>query len=226
LSDTVLVTGKHTWSDSITVPANSVVKISSSLPAEEAANLPAAVSAWALLNNFSGSAALKVGDVVVQSNGESAIGLAVSQLGQHMGLKVVSLGAGGADADAKIKEAGGPVKLAIASNSGKPALSLLRALAVDGTLVVYNGVVESLDVAAGVTVPVASAIFQNSSVRGFDYCVWATADPAGYKKAVAAVVELADSKKITLRSKVFPQADFMQAISLVASTGGPAVLKH
>ena len=233
VNDTVLVTGKHTWSDKATVPANSVVKISTSLPAEEAANLPAAISAWALLNNFNGThgaaagTALKAGDVVVQSHGESAVGLAVTQLGRHMGLKVVSVGGSGAvaaDIEAKIKEAGGgPVKLAISSGSGKTCLTLLRSLAVNGTLVVYNGVVESLDAAAGITVPVASAIFQNTSVRGFDYCSWAASDPAAFQKAVASVVALTDAKKLSLKSKVFPSADFLAAISLVQTTGAPCL---
>jgi len=224
VNDTVLVTSsnKGTWADACTVDANTVNKIQASIPAEEAAALPAALAAWALLNKY---ASLKSGDVVVQCAGESAVGLFVSQIGKAMGLSVVSVAAGASDLDAKLKAAGA-IKLAITSSSGAAALALTRAVAPGGILVAYNGVVEPIDTVTGVTAPVARAIFEKTQICGFDFDTWSKTETASFSKGLKEVLALVEAKKLSLKGgKVFPQTDFAAALALVQASGASAVLK-
>lgn len=205
VGDSVLAIGSGLWTDSVTLPASSVFKVSSSIPVEEAANLPAAVSAYIILK----SVPLSAGDSVLQSSADSAIDLGVSQVGKALGYNVTST-------------SDKPVKLAVSSSTGKAAHTLIKSLAHGGVLVSYNGVKDSED---GVAAPVSSSIFDDVSISGFDLGTYAASNSSGISEAVTAVCGLYDSKKITLKSKVYPQAEFASAVTIAESTGGPAVIK-
>jgi NADPH:quinone reductase-like Zn-dependent oxidoreductase len=224
-NDTVLVVGEGVWSDEVVVSKNSVVKVAG-LSHEELAVLPAFAAAWGLLHNF---VALKAGDVVVQTYGNSAIGSAVTQVGKAMGLKVVSLADSdvkGTNVAAKLQEAGA-FKLALSGKSGKHLSSLQRHVARGGTTVVYNGVFEPLQSAADVQLPISHMIFSDSSVHGFDLQAWARAAPGEFKAALSSLSALAQDKKIALKAAhTFPQAEYLKAVEEVTQTGAAVVLKH
>jgi NADPH:quinone reductase-like Zn-dependent oxidoreductase len=224
IKDQVLVVSTGVWTDFVTVPVSSVVKIPESLSVEDSAALPAALSAYAILNNF---VDLKAGDVVVQYGGNTAVGLAITQIGTASGYKVVNAG------QAEISDVGfsktvaamGSVKLTI-TNTSKKAVSktLMRCLAPKGSLVMYQGD-GSNDDSDGVDVPVGSAIFKANSIYGFNFNSWMVADPKGVAKAMAAVSPMVNSKKITFQSKVFPQPEYLKALGEIEATGGSVILK-
>lgn len=223
-NDKVLVSSTGVWADSVTVAATSVLKIPQNLSIEEGAALPAALSAYAILNNF---VSLKAGDVVVQYGGDSAVGLAISQIGTASGVKVVNASQQQIDDSTFVKTVAGmgSVKLTI-SNSAKKNVSktLMRCLANKGSLVLYQG--DGLnDDCDGIDVPVGSAIFKANSIFGFNFNSWMASDLAGVQKALTAISPHLESKKLTLKSKVFPQAEYLKALSEIEKTGSSVVLK-
>ena len=224
IKDPVLVVSSGVWTDFVTVPVTSVVKIPQNLSVEDSAALPAALSAYAILNNF---VDLKAGDVVVQYGGGSAVGLAITQIGTASGYKVVNAGPAEISdvAYSKTVAAMGSVKLTI-TNTSKKAVSktLMRCLAPKGSLVMYqgDGLIDDTD---GVDVPVGSAIFKANSIFGFNFNSWMVADPQGVARAMAAVSPLVTSKAVTFKSKVFPQPEYLKALTEVEVTGGSVILK-
>lgn len=211
VNDKVLVVSSGVWTDNITVPASSVLKIPSSLSVEDSANLPSVLSAYAILNNF---IKLETGDIIVQNGGETAIGQAITQLAAAHGLSVISATAADYD-DANYPKkiaAMGNVKLVITNSSKKTITkSLLRCLSPNGVMVVYNGEVAPGD-SDGIDVPVGMAIFKANSIQGFDFNVWMSTEPKNVHNAMTAVAAHFDTKKITLKSKVYPQAEYLKAM--------------
>ena len=226
VNDSVLVIGSGTWTNDAIVSTSSVSKLSSKVSAEEAAALPAFVSAWAILHEF---AALKSGDLVVQTNGSSAVGAAITQLGKALGLKVVSLSdadLSGAKLTTTLQEVG-KCKLAVSGQSGRHLTALQKALANSGVAVAYSGVFESLQSSADVQLPISNIIFNDASVRGFELVSWVRGNTAAYRKSVAALMPLVQEGKLTLKpAHVFPQADYLKAIEEVTARGSSVVLKH
>ena len=222
--DKVLVVTSGTWANTVTAPATSVIKIPDNLSIEESASLPAALSAYAILSNF---VTLKAGDVVVQSGGDSAVGKAITQIGAAKGLKVISATSAELDDTGFAKKVGalGNVKLTI-SNTAKKNItkSLVRCLAVDGSLVLYAGDGVMDDEVDGIDVPVGSAIFKKNSIYGFEFSSWVHSDRANVEKALAVVLDDVKTKKLVLKSKVFPQSDYLKALSEVETTGGASVI--
>jgi len=227
VNDKVFVVGSGLWTDEVVVSQSGVSTVGSALSAGEIAMLPGFASAWGILHNYT---TLSAGDVVVQSTGACAVGAAITQLGQALGLKVISL----ADADladpaalkTKLKQTG-EIKLTVSGQSGKHLSTMQNATAANGALVTYNGVFETLHSSAAVQSPVSSMIFNNVKVCGFDLHAWTKHDPAHYKQSVASLLSLIESKKVSLKpAKEFPQADVKKVIDGVAATGATAVLKH
>ena len=223
-NDNVLVVSNGVWSDNITVPSAAVIRIPDSLSLEDSAALPAALSAYAILHNF---VTLKAGDIVVQSGGDSAVGKAISQLGKASGFTVVNASAVELDDAAFSKKvaAMGSVKLAVSNTAKKNVTkTLMRCLSAEGSLVLHHGDGSTADEADGVDVPVGSAIFKKNSVYGFDFNGWVASDAKGVQKAMAVVAADISSKKMTLTSKVFPQSEYLKALTEVETSGGASVV--
>lgn len=226
INDTVLVVESNLWADQAIVEKSSVSKLAS-VGADEAATLPTFLSAWALLNNF---VKLSPGDTVIQSNGGSAVGSAVSQIGKALGVNVLSPSASDlSDAKfvSKTKADKHTIKLSISDRSGRTSLDFARITANDGTLVVYNGVIETLEETEGIDQSAGSAIYKNVSIAGFDFGLWhrnAKADGT-FQRALDEVLALGAAKKLNLKPKVYAQADFQKALAEVESTGSAVVLK-
>lgn len=88
---------------------------------------------------------------------------------------------------AKKTAAKGTVKLCITNNSKKSSTKmLLRCLAPEGVMVLYNGEVENQEV-DGVDVPVGSVIFRGNSIEGFDFNVWMNSSPKEVQKVIYVV---------------------------------------
>lgn len=228
VNDTVLVIHSGLWADEAVVPTSSVCKLPDMKP-EEAASMPAYLSAWAILNNYC-KTPLKSGDLVVQTNGEGAVGTAITMLGKAMGLNLISLTSNEL-ASAKLSEAiksKGPVKLAVVGQSGDHVTNMMRSLSPGSTLVSYNGTVEPLYALNPVSLPISGMIFQDVSMSGFDLNTWVSTDSAGYHSAVNSLLAFMKDKKLKSipTFKTYPQKDFMKAIAEVSQTGTAAVLKH
>jgi len=221
VNDPVLVLASGVWTDSFTVDKSSVIKIPK-MPADAAASLPVAISAYTMLTNYT---SLSSGDTVVQTNGGTAMGLAVSAICKSMGVKVVSASAADLADKAFVKKTTG-AKLAITTLQGRASTSLVKMLADGSTLVAYNAPPLPLAVCAPLDLSTSSLIFNNISTQGFDLSAWSKSNPEEVSKAVAAVVQLVAEKKISLApSKTYSQNQFLEAISDMESSGNSAVLK-
>jgi NADPH:quinone reductase-like Zn-dependent oxidoreductase len=86
--DQVLLVGKALmWTSSVIIDRDtSVVKIPL-MPAENAARLPDALTAYALLTNYV-CPGLSSGDTVLQTDGDSSVGRCVAEIAASMGAKV------------------------------------------------------------------------------------------------------------------------------------------
>ena len=222
--DKVLIVNEGVWTETTNVPASTMMKIPKSYTVEEAACLPSILAAYNILNN---TVKLVSGDTVLQTSGESAIGSAVAEVGKAMGLNVINVTTAQLEDVKFIDKMKGSVKLAICGSAKKSATkSLLRSLGDYGTMVVYQGPIESLENIDGVEIPVSASIFKFVNVMGFNFQTWASTDLVGYKAAVEAVTGMVETKKISLKNvKSFAFPDYAAAFATVETTGGMAVLK-
>lgn len=217
----MLVVGEGVWTDEVVISEANATKIPK-LSSEEAAMLPNFAAAWGILHNF---ASLKAGDVVVQTNGNGAVGAAISQVGKALGYKVVSVNAADITA-AKLQEAGS-IKLAVSGHSGRHISALQKAVGTNGVTVSYNGTYEPVSTVSGVQLPISQLIFNNTSLNGFDLNAWAATSPEAFRAGLTSVLKLVEEKKVVLKpAHVFPQSDFRKAVEEVAKTGASVALKH
>lgn len=212
LNDPVLIIGgEGTWSSSVVVSKSSVVKIPK-MSVEEAACLPAAITAYALLNNIT---TLTKGDAVLHTEGASLVGQAINAISKSMGITVIAPSAADlAKAGYSKTVADKNIKLAITSLYGKPPSEVVKSLTHGGVLVTCTGSSE-VEACQPLTLNLSTAafIFQNVTVCGFDLTAFSKSDPAAYTKAVSEVAAMVGSKKLTLKpSATFPQKEFLKAI--------------
>ena len=215
---------KGLWTDqNIVISKSNAIKVPK-LSTEEAALLPTAVSAWSILNNFS---SLKKGDTILQTNGGSAIGIAITEIGKALGLNVISLSKPDIEESSFVsKFRSKNAKLAISCLSGNVNKLLLNVLPDNGQLIFYNGPIESIDNSDGLHISVGRSIFGNISINGFDLFTWVNTNPDAYKTAVSSVLSLVESKQISLKSnKIYQQTDYLKAISDVETSGAAAIIK-
>lgn len=195
------------------------------LSAIEAAALPSYIAAWIILHNF---VTLKAGDIVVQATGECAIGSAISQIGNSIGLSVTSI----TDEEledpqiaSKLKEKG-KIMLTVSGKASKNLSVLAKAIAPHGGLVTYNGIVQGSK-ACPIQMPISNMIFKDISINGFDFISYITSNPYEYKLATTSVLSLVESEKLSLKpSKVYPQHDYLKATADVIMNGTSVVLTH
>jgi len=224
VNDTVFLVGSGLWRGEANVNKSSAIKLSG-ISSDDAATLPSFLTAWGLLKNFVN---LKSGDVVVQSSGDSGVGLAVTQIGKALGVTVLSPTKDelkDAKFVANMKNQKDSIKLVVSDVSGRVSLDLTRVVANSGVSVFYNGRVESLEESVGVDVPAASNIYKGVTVAGFDLAAWHAADTNGFKQAIKSVVALGNEKKINLKPKVYPFSDYLKAIADVEKSSSAVVMK-
>jgi NADPH:quinone reductase-like Zn-dependent oxidoreductase len=225
-SSQVFVASSGTWNSEALLSAQEVFPIDSetALDSSQAACLPEAASAWALLHNF---AALSAGDVVVRSAEASPLNSAIDQIAKAEGVVVVP--ASDSDlVDAKFKDkvaSKGTVKLAVTSGTGKSARAMHALSGSKGVLVTYNGAIAPLtDTFSGVEVPSLALIFEDKAVCGFDFKSWAANSPAEASQAISASVKLIQNGQLKFSPVKFPAAKFAEAVD-AASSGKSAVLE-
>eukprot|EP00607_Mallomonas_marina_P005985 CAMPEP_0182428350 /NCGR_PEP_ID=MMETSP1167-20130531/22502_1 /TAXON_ID=2988 /ORGANISM="Mallomonas Sp, Strain CCMP3275" /LENGTH=319 /DNA_ID=CAMNT_0024611193 /DNA_START=75 /DNA_END=1031 /DNA_ORIENTATION=+ len=219
-SDSVFVVSDGLWSKDAIVPHSAVVKIPM-LSAAEAAMVPAAVSAYAILNKFK---SLQKGDTIAQLNSDSDIGQAISQLGSVKGLKVVNVTLEALSDPVTFTKNNGPIKYAISGTSGKPTNALMKTLSPGGALVSYSSSAYSTEEFGAVDVPIRAFIFSDVSMHGFSLSTFAKMESETFNKAVEEVVPLIQSKKIKLTSTVFPMSQYSKAITAAEKGTGAVAL--
>jgi len=218
VGDSVFVLNSGSWSDSITVKASRASKISD--VSDQFALMPSYLTAWAILNN-SASAGLKVGDSVIHTEGSSAIGAAISQVGKALGFNVTQV----SEADLNSSDSKN-AKLAISSLSGKPLRELLKHISNGGSIVTFNGALTPILSTTGVEVPTGASIFDNKSVNGFDLGAWVANNEGKFRDGCAAISSLLSDKKVSISDvKVVSQSEFQKALDAVQSSGSAVVLK-
>ena len=218
VGDSVFVLNSGSWSDSITVKASRASKILD--VGDQFALMPSYLTAWAILND-SISAGLKAGDSVIHTEGSSAVGSAISQVGNALGFKVTGV----SEADLNSSDSKN-VKLAISSLSGKPLRELLKHISNGGRIVTFNGALTPVLSTSGVDIPTGASIFDNKSVSGFDLGAWVANNEGGFRDGCAAISSLLSDKKIGINDvKVLSLADYQKALDAVQSLGSAVVLK-
>lgn len=83
-----VVCGLGTWTDTLVAPASALAKVPASTVPEDAATLADKTTAYCLLNDFVN---LSPGDVIIQDGAESAVGTAVVQLANKLGVKTINV---------------------------------------------------------------------------------------------------------------------------------------
>jgi NADPH:quinone reductase-like Zn-dependent oxidoreductase len=223
LNDSVFVVGSGLWTDEVVVTKSSVTKIPTTFPLEHAALLPSLSSAWNLLNNFK---TLKAGDNVLVTETKNATGSAIAEIAKVLGLNVITVSKKDLDDPSYIKHTRSMLnsKLIITS-CGASAHKLSKLLAPQGSLVIYNGIIDPSEYFPTVDIPVSSAIFNDISVHGFDFKVWHDTNKSAFEEAVGSVVKLYNDNKILAEPNVYQQKDFLKAIHVVESGDSAVVIK-
>ena len=213
-NDKVFIASRGVFSEEVSVDMNDVIPLTTSKTAEEMAAIPALLTAWALLHEFK---SLKSNDVVVQTNGNTAVGLAVSQIAKVKGISVVNV----TEKSLTDFKPSGEVALCLC-NASAMSRPLLKLLAPDGAFVAYSDTVEPLPSIHSVDVPVTAAIFKKVKVAGFHLMTWKEIEPAKFKNAVAEVASMIESGKVNISSKKYKLSDYVNAMS-ESSTGSLVV---
>ena len=212
-----------TWNSEALLSAQEVFSIDS-IDIAQAACIPDAASAWALLHNF---VTLNSGDVVVRSAEASAVNSAIDQIAKAMGVVVVP--ASDADlVDAKFKDkvtSKGSVKLALTSGTGKGARAMHALTGSKGVLVTYNGAIAPLDDnLSGIEIPSLSLIFKDQAVCGFDFKAWVANSPVEASQAISESVKLIQNGQLNLSPSSFSAAKVVDAVA-AAKNGKSAVIE-
>lgn len=208
---TVLVSANGVWNDNVVVPASSVFSISSKLSAEQAGQVDLVASALAVLSGA------KEGDIVLIDEVNEALNAAISAVAKHLKIKVVHSEKG----QAKVEN----VKIGVTSLVGEQFNSFAKQVSVGGTVVSVNSAPSPLASAAGVSSGVAAFIFNNKTIRGFDFSAWASHNSTEAARTINEASTLLSEGKISLAAvKTVAQTDFLSSIS-AASQGKVSILK-
>lgn len=230
----VFVASSGTWNSEALLSSQEVFPISDSsssaddapLDPSQAACLPEAAAAWALLHTFT-SPPLSPGDVVLRSAEPSTLNSALDQVAKAGGFVVLPASASDL-VDAKFKDkvaSKGPVRLAITSGTGKSARAMHALTGSKGVLVTYNGAIAPLSAAHdAIEVPSLSLIFQDQSVCGFDFRSWAASSPMEASRALSESAALMRKGQLKFTPVSFKAAQFKEAVEC-ASSGKAAVIE-
>jgi trans-2-enoyl-CoA reductase len=181
----LLPQGVGTWRETLTVNAEMLIRIPSSMPIQQAAMLRInPPTAWRMLHDF---VELKQSDWIMQNAANSGVGLAVLQIAKSLGVKTVNVvrrpelieelqREGGdvvllesEDVTKQIAEAtnNAPIRLALNAVGGDSALRLANALAPGGTIVTYGAMGRQ-----PLRIPNGLLIFKDLRWRGFWVTQW------------------------------------------------------
>lgn len=217
----LVVSDNGTWNDDVVVSSKRIFSFPP-LDDQIAALLPDVASAHAILHNF---VKLSAGDVVVITDHATTINTAIQQICKKLGVKtVVASEANLNDNQFKSKvSAMGPVRLAVTFESGKRARALGHLLNDNGVLVTYNGFIQTLQNTVPIELPISPLIFQNQSVRGFDFATYAHQEPEKCDDTIRTVASMIGTGEIVLTPKIYSQDKVLDAIE-AASVGESVVL--
>jgi NADPH:quinone reductase-like Zn-dependent oxidoreductase len=192
-SDMVLV-ATPCWADEVTIPVNRVVKLPN-LSIEEVSSIPFFLYGEGILRSLPG---LKKGDTIFQLSGAGVINDAVVQLAKVRGIQVVSVSESDLLEIKKLKALGN-AHHAIAGVANKKVVhQLTKTLLWNGAVVIHHGVYQPISSMTSIDLPVSATIFKNISIRGFDLASWMKYDMASLTSVTASIVELVQTKKISL----------------------------
>jgi NADPH:quinone reductase-like Zn-dependent oxidoreductase len=225
-NDLVLVNDCPSWADTISASQNHVFKLENGISAEQASTLPAFLSAWAILK----SSKLQNGDSILLSDTDTSIGQALSQLAKVRGINTLPVSSSDLESkdfgnNFRNKQGADKMKVAVVGSSGKFLHSILKVLPTNGELVVFHGIHQSLDAVTGVEVPIGRAIFQNVSIRGFDYLAWYRNSRDEFNTGLKEITQLVKEKKLSLKPNIVPAADAQKALADTEKTGKLNVLQ-
>lgn len=224
VNDNVLVIGTGTWTSNGKFPASSLFKIPNNLNANQSASFPSLLIAYGMLTKY---VKLGKGDLVLQSDKPSPIASAVTQLGKHFGVNVVSSSLANYSNKEFVTQlkSQGKIKLGLCLNDAKLLKSLYKAAGAHSTIVIYNDMLEKFEDIDGFHLSVAKAVFEDVSVCGFNLNGWAAADHEGVQAAVNAIAKLISDKAVSATPSItsFPHADFVKALA-AAQEGKSAIL--
>jgi NADPH:quinone reductase-like Zn-dependent oxidoreductase len=206
------------------VNVDDIVKLPSNLKIEDAACIPTYLQAYGILHQFK---TIQPGDIIIQNNADNIISKAVEQIGQKKGYIVKSIKNSDFASNGIIgmlRE--NKTKYIISGMAGKPTSTILKALAKDGTLVVYEGIPQSVTNISSIDVPVSSQIFFNSHIQGFDLFTWMkSTDSTIVKNAIQDIVNMLESRSISLQPQLFELKDYTTAFSVADNANNAVVLQ-
>lgn len=229
----VILLGRDLWSEFVVADQGDVVAVSPELDPHRAACLKVnPATAALLLREFT---ALKAGDWLIQNAANSAVGHAVSALGHHLELRVLSVvrrpelvdvtdpehgavlldGADLAQRTASITH-GEPAVLALDAVAGEATAHLIAACA-DGATVVGYGVASG----QAAQVDLAALVLRDVRLRGFWLTRWlATATAQARRELYGELEQLADPLDLTPRiDSIVPAENISGAVARALEIG-------
>lgn len=225
----IVLDGLGTWGERMVLPAERVLRVDPSLPAEQAAMLK--VNPMTALCLLTGFGALQPGDWIAQNAANSGVGRCVIQLARLLGLRSLNfvrrqaerlealrgLGADVVLEDGDPQAVGAALEatdgsrplLALNGVGGASAANLLGLLGPRGCLVSYGGMSRR-----GVQVSTAQLVFQGLELRGFWLSEWLWR--AGAERVRADYARLgrwvAEGRLVQAVDAVYPLAQFEAAV--------------
>ncbi len=220
-NDSVIVVG-DSWTNQVTVPAKCAFKLPSNLSLDESVSISTFVCASGILKSLPN---LKEGDTIFQTCGTTAVGMAMSQLGNQRGIKVNSIIDDDLMEIKKLKSLGKTTHAVAGAANTKIIHQLTKTLLPNGAVVFYHGVYQPVSSLLSIDLPVSAAIFNNISVRGFDLAAWMRDDWEGFSLSLQQIINLMEEKKLSLPSNSYHISDYRKAFEGVEAIAALSVIK-
>jgi len=221
INEAVFTNADGCWAEEVLLPEESVAKFGN-LSVDEATALPSYLSAWAILASFQ---VAQEGSTILQLDGDSSIGTALSELGKAQKLNIISPTPEEVEDVTFLQKWKGKIAFAVA---GSPTFvrTLSKTLCPGAKAIFYNAKYTPTSACRSVDFPISSAIFQRVTVSGFDYVSWVRSSPTSYQQALQEVSTLILEKKVPgIKVTKFALADYQKAISHAAKTSSGTVLE-
>ncbi|MDR2512402.1 MAG: 2-enoyl thioester reductase domain-containing protein [Puniceicoccales bacterium] len=224
-----------TWRESVVAKASALIRVPSTIPAEQACmafiNPPTAIL---LLQNF---VPLQPGDWIIQNAANSAVGECVIQIAKSLGVHTVNLVRDPAKHNANLTRLGADLvladdkdaaktvasalqgkapRLALNSIGGPSAITLARSLGDNGTLVTFGGMPTER-----IAFPTREFIFKNITCCGFWMDRWArTSPPEAVSALFDRVFALQEKGVLNMAvDSVHPLGEYAKAIARAEGYG-------
>lgn len=220
--DQALIFCPGAWNEAPIVSSSQAITISKSISPEIAATFPIHISAWAILHHFN---ILSTDGKILQASPNTPVGMSVSSMAKMKGLTVVEPTGEEMLKGEFVRLNRGKFQHIVSGLGGKTGLVAVKALGEKGKMISFKGKYTPLVEMGSIDIPVASAIFNDAVVEGFDLYTWIQQNPSLLPVAVKEVENMILSNSSSaLSSKNFALKQYQSGIEKVVNDNDTVVL--